>query len=227
VHVYCCLLSLIVPWAPAMLRVIRNYGWLRSAGMSKTTSADPALNVRGLGRRSIAIAIGWVIIVGCVVNTQVVDNVVPLPLHQQVARTVGIIAPQGWAFFTWPIHKPRLQAWKLPDGPAGRWISAQLGPNAQLHRLGGLDRSSRTQALVEMTLLSDAAGARGWVNCSNGNTSQCLDHAAAVRVVNVSRPPSLCGRVVLSQSVPVPWEWRVRRDTITMPSRVIVLDVTC
>jgi hypothetical protein len=78
-----------------------------------------------------------------------------------------------------------------------------------------------------MALLSDAAEARGWVNCPDGNTSQCLNHAARVRVVNVSRPPSLCGQVVLSQTEPVPWEWRSRRNTIKMPSRVIVLDVTC
>jgi antimicrobial peptide system SdpA family protein len=194
--------------------------------MSTTTSRHPTPDVCLLGRRIIAIVVAWVIIVVCVVDSQVLGNVVPLPFEHKLARVVRIIAPQGWALFTWPVNRPRLQAWKPTDDPAGRWISAQLGPTAQPRLLGGLDRSSRKQALVEMPLLSNAADS-GWVNCPDGNISRCLTHAASVELVNVSRPPSLCGRVGLSQTVPVPWERRAHRDTITMPSRVIALDVAC
>jgi hypothetical protein len=67
--------------------------------MSKSSTTNPTLDVRLLGRRIIVIAIAWGIIVGCVVNTQVLGDVVPLPFHQQLARTMRIITPQGWAFF--------------------------------------------------------------------------------------------------------------------------------
>jgi sporulation delaying protein A len=194
--------------------------------MRNTISPRPRMDVGGLGRRSIAIVIAWILIVGCVVDSQVLGNAVGLPFGRPLARAVRIITPQGWAFFTFPVHKPRLQAWKPRDDPAGRWISAQLGPNAQPRHLGGLDRSSRTQ-LLEMAVLSDTTPAARWITCPDGTTSRCFNHADPVRVVNVSRSPTLCGRVGLSQTPPVPWEWRARRDTLTMPSRVIVLDVAC
>ncbi|MGH3973590.1 MAG: SdpA family antimicrobial peptide system protein [Pseudonocardiaceae bacterium] len=191
-------------------------------GRPAAPDAQPMPDVQALGRRIIAMATAWAVAVVYVVDTQLPTNVLTLPYQHELATTVSIVAPQHWAFFTGSARQDRLEAWKPSRDVAGGWTSALIPRN-----LGGLDRSSRTR-LFDIALLSKAARADGWVDCPDGDTSRCLNDAAPVKVVNTSRTPSLCGRIGLSRTEPLPWwMWRASSGTKNMPSRVVILDVVC
>jgi antimicrobial peptide system SdpA family protein len=193
-----------------------------------TTATDtpPTPNLQALGRRIIAMAAAWAVAVLYIVNTQLPTNVLTLPYQHELATTLGIVTPQHWSFFTRSVHQDRLEAWKPVRGVAGGWTSALIGPNADPRNLGGLDRSSQAQ-IFEIALLYEVARTDNWVGCPSGDTSRCLNGADPVRVVNTSRPTSLCGRVGLSMTEPLPWALRASSGPKRMPSRVVVLDVAC
>lgn len=149
-------------------------------------------------------------------------NALELPLvGRQTART---LVPEGWKFFTRDATEPRL--YPHHRDLAGAWLSADLGANAEARHWFGLRRTSRVQS-IELGALVANIDESQWRDCEV-STDICLDAAPiAAIIVNVHPLRSLCGDIGLVLQQPVPWAWARRLGRVTMPARVLRLEVIC
>lgn len=149
-------------------------------------------------------------------------NALELPLvGRQAART---LVPEGWKFFTRDATEPRLHPRRRDF--TGAWLSADLGANAEAHHWFGLRRTSRVQP-IELGALVANVDESQWRDCKV-STDICLEAApTAATIVNVHPLRSLCGDIGLVLQQPVPWAWARRLGHVTMPARVLRLDVIC
>ncbi|TKK87197.1 SdpA family antimicrobial peptide system protein [Herbidospora galbida] len=179
---------------------------------------------RCLGAATVAIGLGWIVVIGYVVLGQLPSPALELPGQRVVARHSQAIAPQGWAFFTKSARDPVEAAWQRDSG--GTWRPASSGPHAG-HNLFGLDRASRAQA-ADLGVLVAAVHAARWAVCDDGLVDACLARAgAAYPVTNPAPAPLLCGEIGITRREPVPWAWADAADRTRMPVTAVRLEVAC
>jgi antimicrobial peptide system SdpA family protein len=148
----------------------------------------------------------------------------PIELPFEHALHVRDWFPEGWAFFTAPAqHDMRLPFARASEGAP--WVSANAGPNARAENYYGMRRGARLQNL-EVEILSEQAPETSWTSCDEANAS-CFDAAPPVAVKNPTHAPTLCGDVVLVVQKPVPWAWSHLKTAVSMPAKVLRLEVTC
>jgi antimicrobial peptide system SdpA family protein len=184
--------------------------------------APGAARDSALGAFGVAVVLFWMTVVAYAVHPALPYNPVHLPFADQLRSLV--LAPQGWAFFT---RDPREEKQLIYGrGPDGAWWSMMLAPHARMSNALGLDRRSRAQG-VEMALLISVAPQDGWRDCE-GTVEACLRRlppGAAAR--NPSPHPTLCGSLAIVLQKPVPWAWVDSRRPVSMPSRMLPLEVAC
>lgn len=176
----------------------------------------------GLLPFAFALLACWSIVALYAVHGQMPRNVLELPFESRLRPLLPYLTPEGWAFFTRNAREPKLLTYRLD---AGRWRTADLGPHARPTNLFGLDRRSRAQG-VEIALLLGTIRKDGPVDCKDAIPA-CLDRLPALQIRNASPAPSLCGDVGIAQQEPLPWAWSRAASEVTMPSRVVRLDITC
>ncbi|WP_164016005.1 SdpA family antimicrobial peptide system protein [Pyxidicoccus trucidator] len=159
--------------------------------------------------------------IGYVIYPTLPYSPVRLPFAQ-LAQTF-LWAPQGWSFFT---RDPREQKQTLYVRHGDQWESTLLAPHGRLSNIGGLRRKSRSQG-VEMALLLSRVPANEWQECS-APLEECLAKQPTGRPLrNTSPAPTLCGTVAVVQQKPVPWAWARSARPVTMPFRILSMDVSC
>ncbi|RDG34507.1 SdpA family antimicrobial peptide system protein [Streptomyces corynorhini] len=195
-------------------------------GSGENTAREMPAGDRGrLGRVLIAVTVFWMVIGGYVLHTQLPSNAVELPGQQGMERTVRVMTPQGWAFFTKSPRDAKITVWSSDS--TGRWRSAMLAPHSEPRNAFGLNRESRAQG-VELGQLQAHIRPETWIPCEDGALAACL--AEVDDPVEVKTPvpsPLLCGRIGVTQQEVLPWAWSDSEGTMEMPGKVAVLDVTC
>jgi len=146
------------------------------------------------------------------------------PLHVILPHPKGLTPwlPQGWKFFTKNPRDDVLLCF-VRDGTRG-WRPANLGPVAERRNAFGLDRRVRAQGMEAALLLAETP-ASAWSAC-NDLPTVCLEAipVSAVRR-NPVASPSLKGFLGFAQCEPLPWAWLPSAGTVTMPCKVLTLEV--
>jgi antimicrobial peptide system SdpA family protein len=195
----------------------------RDEAVRRTAAApDPAATVR-TGRLAFALLVSAVVVGLYSVHAAMPANAVSLPYEDSLRQPIRQVLPQGWSFFTRAPREPDL----LPfvRGADGQWRDALRAPHSEPRNVFGLARGSRTQG-IEMGVLTSAVAADEWRDC-RGPIAACLDRTPAIAVTNPTLAPTLCGEVGLANQPPPPWAWSRSGKSITMPSTVIRLVVSC
>lgn len=179
-----------------------------------------------LGRRTVALACAWTLVIIYVVLTQLPAAAVTLPAQEAFRGAIRAGATQGWAFFTKSPREASLTAFS--HNGANLWASAMLGPHSEPRNAFGLNRASRAQG-VEMGLLVGALHQENWLDCQDTPFAQCFEQvppSAIARVDNPMPAPSLCGQIALKRQEPTPWAWATSEPE-AMPVAVARLEVSC
>jgi antimicrobial peptide system SdpA family protein len=189
-----------------------------------SSPAAPPAPVRGdgaLGALAVGLAAFWLAVIVYAVHPALPYSAVRLPSGP--AQRAAALVPQGWAFFT---RDPREEKQTVYVRGPGGWRPVLLAPHGSARNAFGFRRTSRAQG-VEMALLAVPQPDSAYVDCS-GPVAACLatlPRGAAVR--SVSPAPTMCGTVAVVNQEPLPWAWLPSRGRVTMPSRILPLEVAC
>ncbi|MEU8892906.1 SdpA family antimicrobial peptide system protein [Streptomyces sp. NPDC048442] len=132
--------------------------------------------------------------------------------------------PQSWAFFTKPPNDPEFVPYVVNDD--GVAYAARL-PNSRADNLYGLSRRQRAQG-PEVASMANQVPA--WKNCeeTGGDCPEVVAGSSApARVENSSPVPTLCGRLVLVETRPVPWKFRDKYDGWRLDKRAALVEAKC
>lgn len=188
-----------------------------SVSPSETCEASDS----ALGGIAIAVGMLWLVAIAYAATPALPYNPVRLP-YTKLAQTL-LWAPQGWSFFT---RDPREEKQTVYARQGSKWESVLLSPHGRLSNIGGLRRKSRSQG-VEMALLMNGFPFKDWHSCT-ASLQECLAQLPPGHVVrNISPTPTMCGTVAIVLQKPVPWAWARSSRPVTMPFRILSLDVSC
>ncbi|MEU4179398.1 SdpA family antimicrobial peptide system protein [Streptomyces sp. NPDC026589] len=132
--------------------------------------------------------------------------------------------PQSWAFFTKPPNDPEFVPYVVSDDGVG--YAAQL-PNSRSDNLYGLTRRQRAQG---PEVASMANQVQEWEDCeeTEGDCPAVVAGSSApVPVTNSSPVPTLCGRLVLVETRPVPWKFREKYEGWRLDKRAALVEAKC
>jgi antimicrobial peptide system SdpA family protein len=177
--------------------------------------------LRCLALTAIGTIACWATVALYAVHGTMPANALTLP-GESKAR-IALFLPEAWKFFTRNPREEQLHVMRREAN--GTWSNATASVNADPSNLFGLRRASRAR-WVEEGLMIDVPDA-AWTKCEEA-PSACLSRAATyAQRENPTPAPSVCGTLGFVQQRPVPWAWARSRETLIMPSRVFVMEVTC
>ncbi|WP_017587667.1 SdpA family antimicrobial peptide system protein [Nocardiopsis ganjiahuensis] len=137
------------------------------------------------------------------------------------ARTM----PQNWAFFTKPPNDPELVPYTA-DGD-GSVDFASTMPNGSAENLYGLTRTQRAQG---PEIANMANRIEEWTDCGSLN-GDCLSEVASGTPVqwveNTSPVPTLCGKVIIARTEPVPWPYRDKYRGWRIDDEMALIEARC
>jgi len=196
--------------------------FLNLAKDTKRFAGNQDLGTPLLGAFLIILILGWGMVFIYAVHAALPLNAVSLPLEESITPQMWI--PEGWKFFT---RSPREDVINgFIRGPDGNWVSALRGVNGSPSNLFGIKRTTRAQG-IEIGLLITAVSQSAWQQCKE-ELETCAEKAPLDTTLrNVTPNPTLCGEVALTKQPPVPWAWSRSGKKITMPSKVVRINVKC
>jgi antimicrobial peptide system SdpA family protein len=154
------------------------------------------------------------------VHAAMPTNPIVLPLEERLQ--VRAWAPQGWNFFTRNAREDRTLVF---SHDAKGWSNV-MSRNADAKNRFGIDRKGRAQG-AELGILLGAIPKDRWTACSVSPTACLSDAEGAFRLRNTSPSPTMCGTIGIVMQPPVPWAWSTAAERVTMPSKVVRLEVQC
>ncbi|WP_372410820.1 SdpA family antimicrobial peptide system protein [Streptomyces luteireticuli] len=132
--------------------------------------------------------------------------------------------PQSWAFFTKPPSDPEFVPYTVSgDGVA---YASRL-PNSRADNLYGLTRRQRAQGPEVANMANQV---REWKDCEEleGDCPAVVAGSSApVSVTNPSPVPTLCGRLVLVETRPVPWKFRDKYKGWRLDKKAALVEAKC
>jgi antimicrobial peptide system SdpA family protein len=176
--------------------------------------------------RRLGWQIGLVTVVAAIAVLYVGTAALPAAPYQlpfiSSTRTVSLIVPEGWAFFTRSPRAPEPQVYAAEG--SGGWRAVSAGPLAVPDTLMGLDRTTRSQG-TEIAILIYQVPRTAWTACT-GPPTRCLSAAhPTTTVVNGSTHRTVCGDIGIVYQEVTPWAWHELRPV--MPSQVVRVEVRC
>jgi antimicrobial peptide system SdpA family protein len=156
------------------------------------------------------------------VHSAMPHNAVELPFEKDVQ--MGLILPEGWAFFTKSPKDPRF----LVFGPTsdGSW-ARRYGETTDLATTFAFSRKTRSLG-VEAGLIASSVTETDWRKCSSApSTCMSLWSGSPVAAINETPRPTLCGPLALVKQDRLPWAWANTVTQDTMSSRIVRIDVRC
>ena len=183
-------------------------------------STPDAMAPRRLGALAVALAVGAASLVAVTVHGSMPYNAMTLPGEHELQTMAW--APESWRFFTRNPQEENVLPYVL-DGESFRLASPSRESTSYAF---GIDRAGRTHAM-EVAMLVEGFPKSSFHACDD-SPSECLARTTRViRTKNRNPSPTLCGPVGVVLQKPVPWAWARSGKDITMPSRVVRLEVTC
>lgn len=152
------------------------------------------------------------------------SNVLSLRGEQPLRAFFGGLLPQGWGFFTKAPDSPEMTPYVVQDGLLHH---ASSFPNSASKNQFGISREQRAQG-PEMAKLSNAA--QDTLDCDEVEGDcrlAAVERLRPTRVRNLAPAPTLCGRVVIMETVPVPWVFRDDYDGWRIDTQAVLLEVEC
>lgn len=136
------------------------------------------------------------------------------------------ILPESWGFFTKPPNDPELAAFSVN----GSSVESALDfPHSQRRNGYGIMRDHRAQG-PEIAELTNSVQDNDWVSCDKVE-GDCVVYAnskkSATTVNNYFPSRTICGNIVIAETVPVPWSYRDSYNGWRKENRVVHLDVKC
>lgn len=134
-------------------------------------------------------------------------NVLSDHVPKSARVTISTLWPQGWGFFTKDPDSPDIDVYK--ETSTGQTKSLLVTPQGRPSNLFGLSRTGRAQG-PEIAILNDLIDEDEWVACTTENIG-CLESARsaeAIKLTNTSPSPTICGRVIFTSEIPIPWSYR-------------------
>jgi antimicrobial peptide system SdpA family protein len=135
------------------------------------------------------------------------------------------LSPQGWGFFTKPPSEPEAIPFLVESGSV---IPASRLPQAKAENAYGLSRRQRAQGPELAYITSQVSN---WHKCESTSYDSCLDETLEAgpwqAVDNTSPVPTLCGRHIVLETMPVPWSFRESYETTRLASSGTKVDVEC
>jgi antimicrobial peptide system SdpA family protein len=194
---------------------------MSSAPSAPAVPPAPPRGDAALGALAVGLAALWLAVIAYAVFPALPYSAVRLP-PVAAARAMALV-PQGWAFFTRDPREEKQTVFRRgPDG----WRSVLLAPHGRASNAFGFRRASRAQG-VELALLVVPQPDSAYVDCT-GPVDACLARLpAGVPVRSISPQPTMCGTLAVVHQKPLPWAWLPSRDRVTMPSRILPLEVAC
>lgn len=136
------------------------------------------------------------------------------------------LLPESWAFFTKPPDSPEFSVFKIDHDGIN---SALLFPHSRKENLYGISRKQRAQG-PEMANLAAQVKKEQWTNCEELEVD-CVSHVhnegKKVSVENPAPSPSLCGEVIVAETVPVPWSYRESYDGWRLDRKAVLIESKC
>jgi len=147
-------------------------------------------------------------------------NALDLPGENKAAMVK--IFPQGWKFFT---RDPRL-AEPTPLRKVGdEWLPFENAASGTAANFFGASRQGRALGPELGWVLAPILDS-DWRDC-DGPIAECLAQAPGKPIKTTLEHPQMCGTVGLVMRKPVPWAWAKRTPAVTMPAKVLRLEVQC
>lgn len=136
------------------------------------------------------------------------------------------VLPESWGFFTKPPNEPELAAYSVTDG---RVVSELRFPHSRQANLYGLMREHRAQG-PELAAITADLTSGNWITCYE-ISADCIIYAnentESIRVSNSFPVSTLCGDIVVAETVPVPWSYRNQYEGWRVEQKTVYLDVEC
>ena len=179
------------------------------------------------GRTAAAAALSALLLATWFVGTvfySLPSNVVSTRDGGSLRRGIVTVFPQGWGFFTLSPTTEEYVAYAEHDG---RLTSLKAAPQSRPANLLGLSRKQRAQG-PELAALANEV--ENWLPCSGGVGPECRDRAlteTSNRLRNTSPVATLCGKVVIVSTKPVPWSYRHSYSETRIDETAAAVEVAC
>lgn len=131
----------------------------------------------------------------------------------------GLLAPQGWAFFT---RNPREEQLYVYERENESWKLKTL-PNSYFFL--GAGRDMRTQSSEVNDLLANVYNKK-WVEFNSPINFYEIEKMTPIHIKNKLLHPTICGDVFIKAVAPKPWAWS-KNEKFIMPYKIVRLNVTC
>lgn len=194
---------------------------MRSRSNEKSPQSPPSGSVPGIVSLAVLGALFF-----AAVFYSMPSNVLDLRDGSPQRTVFTQVLPEAWGFFTKPPNDPELGAFRVSETSVE---SALAFPHSRAENSYGLTRKHRAQG-PEVANLSAAVEGSEWVDCDT-IPEDCILHAGAelepVSVENAFPAKTLCGEMVIAETVPVTWAYRGSYEGWRIERRAISLDVRC
>ncbi|HMO38475.1 MAG TPA: SdpA family antimicrobial peptide system protein [Saprospiraceae bacterium] len=150
----------------------------------------------------------------------------PVRAKKDFNRQVYTFMPQGWAFFTRNPREAQVQLYQQDD--KGDWRKVQHF-HAHYSNAFGLSRRTTTLITELQYFKTNDLQDEDFINCESNyqrGIVGCVPDSTIV-LQNKFDKPILCGEYILTFQEPVPWAWSRSMHKISMPSKVIRLNIQC
>ena len=171
---------------------------------------------------AVILVAGWTALIAYALHPALPSNAVKLPYETKLGTREWL--PEGWAFFTRNPREEHTLIFRKDDH--AQWRQADLGPNGGASNYFGIGRQSRAQ-LIELGALTFSIPHSKYSDCQKAPIA-CLDGSSnTMKLINPSPRPTLCGPLGVVLQEQLPWAWAKSAGQISMPSKILRIDVTC
>ncbi|GAA2911248.1 hypothetical protein GCM10020221_03760 [Streptomyces thioluteus] len=185
--------------------------------------SDPIRSVSGLVSAAVGLLVVGSLLAGSIFFS-LPSNVLSTRDGGDLRALSARFMPQSWAFFTKPPSDPEFVPYTVSgDGVA---YASRL-PNSRADNLYGLSRRQRAQGPEVANMANQV---RAWKNCEEmeGDCPAVVAGSSApVAVTNPSPAPTLCGRLVLVETRPVPWKFRDAYKGWRLDKKAALVEAKC
>ncbi|MCC9023200.1 SdpA family antimicrobial peptide system protein [Bacillus nakamurai] len=156
----------------------------------------------------------WMIVLFFTVIAALPSSAIQLTKHQ--SKTISMIYPQSWGFFSKDPREDSLNIYPLTPGEKLRW------PNNSLKNVIGLNRYGRTQGIELGLMLEKLPPKEKWKDYTAG---QDIKNTTFLKVKNESPSPTLKGKMIITYERITPWAWSKHTKTKRTIKKFIGVDV--
>ncbi|MGV0170231.1 SdpA family antimicrobial peptide system protein [Bacillus velezensis] len=156
----------------------------------------------------------WIIVLFFTIIAALPSSAIQLTKHQ--SKTVSMIYPQSWGFFSKDPREDSLNIYLLDADEELRW------PNNSLKNVIGLNRYGRTQGIELGLMLEKLPSKEKWKDFTTG---QDIKDTTFLKMKNESPSPRLKGKMIITYERITPWAWSQHTETKRTIKKYIGVDV--